>query len=70
MQICLVWILKGGVLLTLEPRLPPPRQGAKSQPQLQWRVSSGPLSPEGLKTTSAICAAWQHLSKDLVGGQS
>ena len=31
-QICLIRILKGGVLLALEPRLPLPVQGAKSQP--------------------------------------
>lgn len=31
-QICLIRILKGGVLLALEPRLPIPVQGAKSQP--------------------------------------
>lgn len=43
LQICLIWILKGGVLLALESRLPIPVQGAKSQPPLWWRVSSGPL---------------------------
>ena len=42
-QICLIWILKGGVLLALEPRFPIPGQGAKLQPHLRRRVSSDPL---------------------------
>lgn len=33
-ETCLIWILKRGVLLALEPRFPIPGQGAKSQPLL------------------------------------
>lgn len=51
----LIWILKKGVLLTLEPSLPTPGWGAKSQPYLLWRVPLSLIWPGGLVTTPGRC---------------
>lgn len=61
------WILKRGILLTLQLDLPVPRQTAESQSHLEQRVSPGSIWPEGLVGTPGRCLSQQIWAERWVG---
>ena len=70
-QICLIWILKGGVLLDLEPGLSIPRQGVESQPhpsdQKGWQQLLEVVQPSVAQTEWQVNRALHPPSKACTG---
>lgn len=69
LQMCLTWILQGGVQLAPKTGLPTTRQRIESHLHTLWRVSFSPIWPQKLVITPTISAPQCYLSWE-VGGHS